>query len=59
MLMARNEANDRLRVIDEGGRPVGRVTHPLDPRLFGVERGTVYLERPVPPSVCPDRRPAA
>ncbi len=59
MLLARNDANDRLAVFDEGGQPVGRVTLPLDPRLFGVERGTVYLERTVPTVVRPPSKAAA
>ena len=56
MLVARNEAKDELNVVDEGGHQVGRVTLPLDPRLFGVERGTVYLERTVPSGVRPPAR---
>jgi len=59
MLLARNESTDKLNVVDEGGHQVGRVTLPLDPRLFGVERGTVYLERPVPSAVRPPTRAAA
>ncbi|MGH7562746.1 MAG: hypothetical protein ACRENB_17200 [Gemmatimonadales bacterium] len=59
MLLARNDSSERLDVYDEGGRPVGRVTHPLDPRLFGVERGTVYLERPVPTLARLASQPAA
>lgn len=59
MLQARNEAKDELNVFDEGGHQVGRVTLPLDPRLFGVERGTVYLERPVPAVVLPPAKAVA
>jgi hypothetical protein len=59
MLLARNEAKDELNVVDEGGHQVGRVTLPLDPRLFGVERGTVYLERPIPSGVRPPAKVAA
>ena len=50
MLLARNESNDRLQVFDELGTPMGQVNLPSDPRLFGVEKGTVYLERPIPMS---------
>jgi hypothetical protein len=59
MLQARNEAKDEHNVFDEGGHQVGRVTLPLDPRLFGVERGTVYLERPVPAVVLPPAKSVA
>jgi len=59
MLQTRNEAKDELNVFDQGGQPVGRVTFPLDPRLFGVERGTVYLERPVPAVVHPPAKAVA
>ena len=50
MLLARNESNDRLQVFDEQGTPMGQVNLPSDPRLFGAEKGTVYLERPIPTS---------
>ena len=59
MLQTRTEAKDEHRVFDEGGQQVGRVTLPLDPRLFGVERGTVYLERPVPAVVLPPAKAVA
>lgn len=35
-------------VTDERGIPLGSVTLPTDSRLFGLDRGTVYLQRPVP-----------
>jgi hypothetical protein len=48
MLLARHETTDTLEIFDERGRPVGSVTLPSDPRLFGSEKGTVYLNRPLP-----------
>ena len=48
MLLARLETTERLEVYDERGCPVGSVTMPSDPRLFGPEKGTVYLNRPLP-----------
>lgn len=48
MLLARHETIDTLEVFDERGRAVGSVTLPSDPRLFGAEKGTVYLARPLP-----------
>jgi hypothetical protein len=37
-----------MEIYDEKGRPVGRVNLPTDARLFGPDRGTVYLQRPIP-----------
>ena len=48
MLLARHETTDSLEIFDERGRPVGTVTLPTDPRLFGSAKGTVYLERRAP-----------
>ncbi len=48
MLLARHETTDTLEIFDERGRPVGSVTLPSDPRLFGSEKGTVYLNRSLP-----------
>lgn len=48
MLLARHETTERLEIYDERGLPVGSVNLPSDPRLFGANQGTVYLERPVP-----------
>jgi hypothetical protein len=48
MLLARHETVETLEVVDEQGRPMGSVTLPSDPRLFGSEKGTVYLNRPLP-----------
>ena len=53
MLLARHETTGRLEIFDERGRPVGMVTLPTDPRMFGSEKGTVYLERHAP--VIPER----
>jgi hypothetical protein len=48
MLLARHETIEKLEIIDEHGVPVGSVTRPSDPRLFGTEKGTVYLDRALP-----------
>jgi len=48
MLLTRRETTEKLEVIDERGIPMGSVTRPSDPRLFGSEKGTVYLDRPLP-----------
>ena len=48
MLLARSETGDGMEIYDEKGRPVGRVNLPTDARLFGPDRGTVYLQRPIP-----------
>lgn len=45
MLQPRSETADAMEVLDERGLPLGRVTLPTDPRLFGAEKGTVYLNR--------------
>ena len=48
MLLARRETTERLELYDEKGLPVGSVNLPTDPRLFGPDKGTVYLARPLP-----------
>ncbi len=48
MLQARLESDDNLEIFDEQGVRMGNVTRPDDPRLFGSEKGTVYLNRPLP-----------
>lgn len=48
MLLARHETIDKLEVFDERGRPVGSVMLPSDPGVFGSDKGTVYLMRPLP-----------
>ena len=48
MLLARTETVERMEVFDEQGHSVGQVTSPTDPRLFGPDKGTVYLQRPLP-----------
>ncbi len=53
MLLARSETVEQLAIFDERGQPVGRVTLPTDPRLFGAEKGTVYLQRPTPVEAAP------
>ncbi len=37
-------------MVDEKGVPVGRVLRPTDPRPFGPDKGTVYLQRELPPA---------
>jgi len=51
VMLARHETIEKLEVLevyDERGRPVGSVHLPSDPGIFGPEKGTVYLERPLP-----------
>ena len=48
VMLARREAIEKLEVYDERGRPVGSVHLPSGPGIFGPEKGTVYLERPLP-----------
>ncbi|HEV8149980.1 MAG TPA: hypothetical protein VGP61_07315 [Gemmatimonadales bacterium] len=48
MLRARHETEEALEIIDERGTPVGHVTHPTETRLFGLDKGTVYLKRSPP-----------
>jgi hypothetical protein len=45
MLLARHATTEGLEIFDERGKPVGSVTQPIDPRLFGPEKGTVFLNR--------------
>ncbi|HEV8613492.1 MAG TPA: hypothetical protein VGQ73_08265 [Gemmatimonadales bacterium] len=53
MLRTRQETEEALEIIDERGTPVGRVTHPIEARLFGPDRGTVYLKRSPPATEAP------
>lgn len=48
MLLARHETTEALGIYDERGTAVGSVTLPTDPRLFGPDRGTVFLNRSAP-----------
>ncbi len=59
MLETRNENTEGLEVFDEKGTPLGRVNLPSDPGLFGAEKGTVYLDRPIPGLARPGMRPHA
>jgi hypothetical protein len=59
MLVPRPETTERLQIVDERGTAIGRVNLPSDPRLFGAEKGTVYLERQVPALPAPGPRPHA
>ena len=45
MLLARYATTEGLEILDERGKSVGSVTLPMDPRLFGPEKGTVFLNR--------------
>lgn len=58
MLLPRDETTGRLEFVDEHGTPVGKVHLPNDTQLFGLEKGTVYLQRPVPVATSPSRTPA-
>ena len=57
MLLARRETSDGLQITDESGAPLGSVMLPTDPRLFGPNRGTVYLQR-TPPLLPAPKGPA-
>lgn len=59
MLVPRPDTTERLDIIDERGTSVGKVNLPSDPRLFGAEKGTVYLERALPSRPLPEFRPHA
>jgi len=48
MLLARHETTEALEIFDERGIPLGSVTLPTDPRLFGPDKGTVFLNRSAP-----------
>ena len=60
MLVPRPETTERLQIVDDvRGTAIGRVNLPSDPRPFGVEKGTVYLERQVPALPAVGSRPHA
>ena len=48
MLLPTNEPNDRMEFVEDRGTPAGRVNLPRQQQLFGLEKGTVYLQRPIP-----------
>ncbi len=48
MLLAKHETTESLEIFDERGIPLGSVTLPTDPRLFGPDKGTVFLNRSAP-----------
>ena len=48
MLFAKHATTEGLELLDERGKSVGSVTLPMDPRLFGPEMGTVFLNRTPP-----------
>lgn len=53
---------ERFEVFDDNGRRLGSVTSPREPGMFGPEKGTVYLRRPLPvivPKPATPPRPAA
>ena len=58
MLLARHETTEAMEIFDERGVPLGRVTLPIDPRLFGHDMGTVYLRRQPPAARQTGRGPA-
>ena len=41
---------EQVEVLDERGIPLGRLTRPTDPLPFGPDKGTVYLQRELPPA---------
>ena len=47
---AEGPMSEQVEVLDEQGLPLGRVTRPTDPRPFGPDKGTVYLQRELPPA---------
>jgi len=57
MLLARHHPDEGLEIFDERGTPLGNVTLPTDPRLFGADKGTVFLNR-TPPSITAMEGPA-
>jgi hypothetical protein len=57
MLLPRYERPEALQIVDERGTRLGSVTRPTDPRLFGPDKGTVFLNRSAP-SPEPRRGPA-
>ena len=58
MLLPTNQTKDRQEFVDERGLPVGKVNLPRDPQLFGLEKGTVYLQRPIPVAAPASGNPA-
>ena len=50
MSQPRIGTNEQVEVLDERGVPVGRVTCPTYPRPFWLDKGTVYLQRELPPA---------
>lgn len=48
MLLPTNEPNDRTEFVEDRGTPAGRVSLPRKQQSFGLEKGTVYLQRPIP-----------
>ena len=50
MLLPRRQNTEALEIYDEQGMPLGSVTRPTDPRLFGMDKGTVFLNRTPPVS---------
>ncbi len=58
MLLPRDETSDRVEFVDERGMPVGKVNLPMNPQLFGLEKGTVYLQRRIPAGAPPSGNPA-
>ena len=50
MLTGQNRTTEQLEVVDEKGTAVGKVTRPTNPLPFGPLKGTVYLQRELPPA---------
>ena len=47
MIMLAREPRDPSYTVVIDGKTVGEVTHPVEQRAFGRDKGTVYLARPV------------
>ncbi len=41
---------EQMEILDEHGVPVGTVNRPTNPRPIGPDKGTVYLQRELPPA---------
>lgn len=53
MLLPTNEPTERLEFRDDHGAPAPKLSLPRNPPSFGLEKGTVYLQRSIPVAVPP------
>jgi hypothetical protein len=58
MLLPRNGSTERIERIDERAVQAGKVDLPGNSQALGLEKGTVYLQRPIPAVAPPVRGPA-